>query len=85
MRSDVLMKNLLKDGCDVLADLLLHASGEPVPDVPGRDGHGGSHLSTSERRSWIASTVSLVRVPVARQGAASWVAGTGILSVMKSR
>src|SRR4051794_29740395 len=47
--------------------------------------HGAWHLSTSERRSWIASTVSLVRVREAGQGAASWVAGRGILSVMKSR
>ena len=62
MRSDVLMKNLLNNDCDVPADLLPHGLGESVPDVSGRDGHGASHLSTSERRSWIASTVSLVRV-----------------------
>ena len=39
-----------------------HGLGESAPDVSWRDGHGASHLSTSERRSWIASTVSLVRV-----------------------
>jgi hypothetical protein len=79
------MKDLLKDGRDVLSDLLPHGLGESVPDVSGRDGHSAWHPSTSERRSWIASTVSLIPGRAARQGAASWVAGTGILSVMDSR
>jgi hypothetical protein len=79
------MKNLLKNSCDVLSDLVPHDLGESVPDVSGRGGHGAWHLSTSERRSRIASTVILARGRVAGQGAASWVAGTGILSVMKSR
>ena len=85
MRSDVLMKNLMNNGCNVVADLLPHGLGESVPDDSGRDGHGASHLSTSERRFWIASTVSLVRVDVVGQGEPSGVAGKGILSVMNSR
>src|SRR3954452_7243390 len=85
MRSDVLMKDLLKDDSEVPANLLAHGLGESVPDVSGRDGHGAWHLSTSERRSWIASTVSLVRACAGGQDAASWVAGTGILSDMNSR
>ena len=85
MRSDVIMKSLLENDRDILTDLLPQDGRESVPDVCGRDGHDASHLSTSERRSWIASTVSLVRVGLFRQGVASDVAGTGIRSVMNSR
>ena len=85
MISDVLMNKLPHDSHDVLPDLLPQVLGESVPDGSGWGGHGAWHLSTSERRSWIASTESLARGRVTGQGAASCVAGTGILSVIKSR
>jgi hypothetical protein len=78
------MDDLLEDAGEVFADLLLHGSREPSPDVLGLLRHGIPHSFTRESSSPMASKVNFVR---RGEGwlAARLVAETGMQRWMESR
>jgi hypothetical protein len=84
MVSEMLMEDFLKQGDELLADLLLQGFGEAAPEASGGAGHESSHSFSRANRSRRAAVVNCVRRGEALL-AARLVAWTGMRKRMKSR